>query len=72
MEIEAIECKEVGLMVNLFFYLISTVGDWLENKRTWMGETIALILVERFVKKRLKKFLQSAVSYIIMFLLYIE
>ena len=37
-----------------------------------MGETIALILVERFVKKRLKKFIQSAVSYIIMFLLYIE
>ena len=66
MEIETIECKEIGLLVNWFFYLISAVGDWLENKRTWMGETIALILVERFVKKRLKKFLQSAVSYIIM------
>jgi len=26
-EIEAIECKEIGLLVNWFFYLISAVSD---------------------------------------------
>jgi len=26
-EIKAIECKEIGLLVNWFFYLISAVSD---------------------------------------------